>query len=220
MYDWLPQFNEDAFCVKLATTRATEVELTTVEQALGVVLPPSYKAFLRRWNGGEFNGDEVFSTTQLLEAAAEYGFRPYAGRVERTLGDNILYQAKPAHCLPFCSMVLSADVYCFDCRPLLTHDYAVCLYDHEVADLDQLLRPVFPSFEAFLLAKAFDLTGDLEHFLDEDEDEDDEVKELDADAKCTYWEAQLREMLRTGGADFSQDEWSMTWQNWQGTRRG
>lgn len=200
MYDWLSQFNEDAFCVKLASTKATEVELATVEEALGVVLPPSYKAFLRRWNGGDFNGNEVFSTTHLLDAAEEYGFCPYAGRVERTLGDNYLYRAKPAHCLPFCSMVLSADVYCFDSRPVSNHDYPVCLYDHEVADLDELLHPVFPSFEAFLLAKALDLTGDIEHFLDdEDENGDEEAKELDADAKCTYWEARLREILRAGG---------------------
>ena len=213
MYEWLTQFAQENFCVQLAETGMSEAEHLSLEKALGIPLPLSYKRFLHKWNGCDLNGDIVFSNAKLQKAVEEYGFRPFSGELERTNGDNYLYKAKPAHCLPFCQLVLSADLYCFDTRPVVQYEYSICRYDHEDGDIENLLRMRFPSFEAFLLFKTFHLTADLEYFLTPDMEESDE-EFARAEKRLEEWQYRLRLLLKERGADFRDNEWWPTWQNW------
>lgn len=209
MFKWLQQFESETYCLELADRGATENELLEVEQIIGIALPPSYKAFLKLWNGGALGGQTVFSTQVLVDGLKNYGFSSYTGQIERVGKNyNYVYRAKPAHLLAYANLDFSSDLYCFDTRPTTNNEYPICLYDHEISDLDELLTVKYPSFEAFVLEKVYHLTDDLEYFMADDSNEDEDYEK--AEAVLERWQQTIREKLIERGADLS-DLW---WPKW------
>lgn len=200
-FNWFSDLENDTNCLELNAPVATPELLAAAEKHIGIPLPESYKAFLQTYDGGDIVTAHLFSLQQLLQGVQVLGFTPYAGEIER-VGNayGIIYRAKPAHLLPFAQYSYSADLYCFDTRELIDGEYPICVFDHEVAELETLLRVRYPSFYTFLLERSLFLVDDLEYFMDEGAADPDE--DLDrADAVAARWDEQLRQMLEATGAD-------------------
>ena len=181
MYNWLKSFSQDLETpLELAVTPATEAELADVEATLQITLPPSYRAFLQKWNGGTIESISLLSTAELLTMArTESGFIPFDGTFRYTYqafgdpqgyfdtptivssyGDNPpytpIYAMKPAHFLGFARSDGYLDLYCFDTSQQVRGEWAVCFFDHEDSP-DQAIATHFSSFAAFLLQQCYDL---------------------------------------------------------------
>lgn len=110
---------------------ASEAEITSAEQRLGVRLPPSYRAFLAEANGFDHIGPFIYR----LYSAAEIDW--FRGRYQDwidayQIGDDISSEehlANPADCLRFRTAYLSSCLQISD-----TGDSAVTLLNPEVID--------------------------------------------------------------------------------------
>lgn len=210
-FGWFTKLEQDTNCLELNAPVATPELLTRAEAFIGVPLPESYKAFLQVYDGGDIVTSFLFSLQQLLQGVQVLGFKPYAGEIERVGNDyGIIYRAKPAHLLPFAQYSYSADLYCFDTRELIAGEYPICVFDHEVVELESLLRVRYPSFYTFLLDKSRFLVEDLDYFIDEEAADPD--ADLDrADAVAEQWDQRLRQMLEATGADLSRKGSAYKW---------
>lgn len=217
MYAWLADFLDETYGIGLSREGAPEEEIARVETALRVPLPPSYREFLKVCNGGEIYGYYIFSTTELLRVPAEFGFRPYQGCIE-TGGESFgtTYGKKPANLLPVASIINSPDLYCIDICPNGKEEKPICKFDPEVEDLDLLLQPHFPDFEAFFLDIVNVVSEELESYLQEDDDLWDEEKVELAEKRLRKWQNVIRGQLVQGGADMT-DPWEPDWANWHGS---
>jgi hypothetical protein len=204
MYQWLGEFIADAkqYCEFAPGTDAARI--AEMEMRLGTALPPSYRAFLVRWDGASVCSERIFSCTELLEYAEnECGFAPYRGELRLTAdsGQNYrrIYGLKPTHFLAFGSPDLSADLYCLDTQRSVNGEYLVCEFSHDDDDLKRLMRPECPSFEALLLEKLYNGIGLTDVFLDDSLEEDEAERYFEE--KSAYWGERLHQMLSAAGAD-------------------
>jgi hypothetical protein len=215
MYDWLPGFLNETHRIGLSRQGAAEAEIAQVETALGIPLPFSYREFLKVCNGGDIYGYQIFSTQDLLSVPAEFGFRSYQGAVESVGPDfGATYARKPAHLLPIVRLPQSPDLYCLETRPNGREEKPLCKFDHEVEDIDLILEPRFPDFEAFFLEVANTVSEEPESYM-EDEDTWDEEEVEQAEEAASKWQTIIRQQLTDGGADMS-DPWEPLWTDWRG----
>ena len=128
--------------------------ITAVEQAYGVTLPADYKAFLAESDGAILAlGEMVLSTEGLTRALDRYGYAPWSGRLEVDTPRDP-HRGKPRHWLVVLTEPFSPDAYAWDTRRGGPADWKMVHWDPE-EDLDDLLTPVAPSFEAALLLRLY-----------------------------------------------------------------
>ncbi len=214
MYEWLEELAKDAkneYYLNLAKKAASDDDLHYVETALGVSLPYAYKSFLKKWNGAEILGSRILSTDELLDFAQEFGFAPFESDVE--ISDERrrhYYSAKPLHHLIFRTYDFSPIVYCFDTRPLTDSEYPVCQYEED-SPLNDVLKPVFFSFEVMLIHDVLYEVVEDPDFLVEDGSVVEESGEV-LEEKCLFWKAKIKQVAKEKGLilspNFDVDSWT------------
>lgn len=133
---------------------ASPDKIAAVESAYGVQLPKDYRAFLAESDGAILAiGEMVLSTDGLMRALERYGYAPWSGRLAiDTPGDP--HRGKPRHWLVVLTEPFSPDAYAWDTRRGGPADWPIVHWDPE-AELDDLYKPVAPTFEAALLLRLY-----------------------------------------------------------------
>lgn len=84
MFDWLPDHIAEVGATAMAreqgwrfvmNTPAAEEAVRRCEEALGLALPPSYRAFLRRWDGASLFRQETPLRGGAIDVSAEIGIQ-------------------------------------------------------------------------------------------------------------------------------------------------
>lgn len=116
---------------------ATPEDIENLEQTLKITLPESYKAFLRVFDGGQFNFGRMHCIT---ENGA--GWHDFLQQLENFFTYHPILGVRSL--LPFGSSY-GGDMYCFDLTKMKNGECPVLEFDHEGAD-DQELRLVGNDF--------------------------------------------------------------------------
>ena len=102
---------------------ADPTAIAEAEQALGLTLPPSFRAFLRRWNGAGAYDSSIYGV------GGEEGFDIVA------LNLRGWREGLPEHLLGFAA-TLTGEVYCFDTSaPASSGEYPVVVIDPDEGEL-------------------------------------------------------------------------------------
>lgn len=110
-----------------------DADISNLEQSLAIKLPESYKAFLRLFDGGQFNFGRIHCIT---ENGA--GWHDFIQQLENFFTYHPILGVRGL--LPFGSSY-GGDVYCFDLNQMKDGECPVMKFDHE-GDDDQQLRLV------------------------------------------------------------------------------
>jgi len=121
---------------------ASQAEIMSVQQAVGVRFPPGYIQFLRRFNGGEFRHVRMHCVSDLAVTSDQA--RAYVPAI----ADGQMF--------PFGSS-WGGDLYCFKLsEPAGDGEYPILLWNHEYSeepdDEPYLWEPQANDFAAFLTA--------------------------------------------------------------------
>ncbi len=219
MYEWLRGFIADARrnC-DFASSGASMEELAELESRLGIVLPPSYRGFLHRWNGARFCSKKVFAVDEVMEFVDyECGFSAYRDELRLAADSGIecrwIYRLKPTHFLAFGMPDFSSDLYSLDTSRTIEGEHPVCEFAHDSDDVAGMSWVEYPSFEVFLMEQLYGGMGLTDVFLDEELEE--EECERYFEEKQELWGERLAEMLTAAGADMK----VLRHQRWDDWRR-
>ncbi len=198
----------------LIGARTGEEQIRNLEERLGITFPKNYVAFLKEFDGGQFNFARMHCIT---ESGA--GWHDFVIELERFFSNAPLMGVRSL--LPFGSSY-AGDVFCFDMAAATEDDAPILMYDHEGSD-DQELNKEASSLLTWIRDYYEDLDNDpfsVELYLASDANLE-EIKDKckgEAFQFTTFGDDEYPVRIYLAGRREFKYQISMSEDDWKGTR--